>query len=397
LKPVRAGIIWQSMEDEFESESEWRDVEGTAVAAQDGDYCVVGDPYEAAALKIAEGEGNPDPDQAYLDAYEGRLRQYAVDMRAHYRNKHCFVISALAGLVNNEVLETNYRRCASKDGDADFCMTGLIRLMYLSERTSDLDSHRSSHDRAECGRAVARAERALTEFDAFWPHTGKSFPDTIVFWSENHILMLLSSAYLFRQWQFKKVESTNPGTTLQFIPINTEQAMEIDLLKHYLSTRAAYGMFEVLSHVYLPHSMAALLNLFDFADDPEIKTLASQTIDRIVQQLLLCTTDTGVVCLSASCRAFPRTRLRTFGHNVNQITRLLTGVGPDDFSPNSITDFLLTTSWRPFPALMSEFTFEGVVNCESIPSDCHDKPYVVVVRVLPEVDEPSTRGHRIDI
>lgn len=51
------------------------------------------------------------------------------------------------------------------------------------------------------------------------------------------------------------------------------------------------GVYEVLSHVYLPYTMAALFNLYDLSCDPEIRQLAKNLIDIIVHQILLCCSD----------------------------------------------------------------------------------------------------------
>lgn len=57
-----------------------------------------------------------------------------------------------------------------------------------------------------------------------------------------------------------------------------------------------------------------------------------------------------VICLrtAASSRAFPRTRLRNWGHNINQLINLCNdNVSADAPGPSAITDFLLTSQWRP--------------------------------------------------
>jgi hypothetical protein len=304
----------------------------------------------------------------YLEAYERRLVEYAGVMRSHYNNKHAFVVSALAGHVNNVLLEEGFQKCALKHGDCDFCMVSLVRLLYLSRNASPALSADQMQD---LSRAVRRIQEGFEAFDdSYWPHTGRPYPDSIVFWSENHILMLLSSSYLYRQWRFQNIETSRTDTVshLPYIPTTTAAVLELKLLKVYLDTRATHGMFEVLSHVYLPHSLSALFNLYDFAEDPEIKQYAYQVIGRIIQQLLFCTTDTGVATLSASCRSFLRTRLRTHGHNVNQLIRLLIGVSPDEFGPNSLTDFLLTTSWRPNDAVLQDYFVEGFIRKQMNPS-----------------------------
>jgi hypothetical protein len=120
-------------------------------------------------------------------------------------------------------------------------------------------------------------------------------------------------------------------------------------------------VYEVNSSVYLPYTLAALFNLYDFAVDTEIKSWALQIIDRIVYHVSLCTTKNGVSNLVAAGRAFLRTRLRTHDHNINQLTNLLNGgVSPDNMKCSALTDHLLTTTWRPnFTALERAQRLDG--------------------------------------
>jgi hypothetical protein len=110
-----------------------------------------------------------------------------------------------------------------------------------------------------------------------------------------------------------------------------------------------------MSHVYLPYTISALLNVIDFSkietpksaptrttrikssqswENPNISfvysyiqselcDLASVVLNSIVKQVLLCTTDTGIVSFTASCRTNPELRLRPYGHNINQLIRFI--------------------------------------------------------------------------
>jgi hypothetical protein len=111
-----------------------------------------------------------------------------------------------------------------------------------------------------------------------------------------------------------------------------------------------------MSHVYLPYTISALLNVLDFSkietpisaptgttkmkpsqswENPkvsfvfsyiqsELRDLASVVLNSIIKQVLLCTTDTGIVSFTASCRTDPAHRQRPYGHNINQLIRLIT-------------------------------------------------------------------------
>eukprot|EP01034_Spumella_vulgaris_P033368 gene33368-41179_t len=132
---------------------------------------------------------------------------------------------------------------------------------------------------------------------------------------------------------------------------------KVDNREAYLNAHCSpsfHGVYEANSHVYLPYSISALLNLFDFCEDSALHAYAYMVVNLIVEQVLLTTPNaTGICNLSASMRAFSRTRLRNWGHNLNQLINLLNGFKSGDLvSPSAITDFIVTSTWRPNDSLM---------------------------------------------
>lgn len=128
--------------------------------------------------------------------------------------------------------------------------------------------------------------------------------------------MMLGSWYLIRQWELLNHGSSNSGigggdrssgsSSASIKTVNSGQKidqlnnnhLESRLLFRYLSAHCSslfHGLYEVNSHVYLPYSISALLNLYDFAVDTNIKQFAHQMIDMAVHQVLLCTTPTNSV------------------------------------------------------------------------------------------------------
>jgi hypothetical protein len=66
-------------------------------------------------------------------------------------------------------------------------------------------------------------------------------------------------------------------------------------------------------------------------------------------------------CL-ASCRMYPRSFLKTFDQPTQHLIRLMIGgIGPETARPHKMTDFLLTSRWRPKPAHMDALKEEGFV------------------------------------
>ena len=136
--------------------------------------------------------------------------------------------------------------------------------------------------------------------------------------------------------------------------------LEEALLHSYINAHVKFrGVFEVNSAVYSCFTTSALLNLIDFSENVELVNLAREMLEYVLTPLMLCSTDKGVCNLSASCRAFLRTRSRVHGHNINQLTNYFFGESPDDISCFQISDFLSTTTWRPSPSLLSLRNMNG--------------------------------------
>jgi hypothetical protein len=171
--------------------------------------------------------------------------------------------------------------------------------------------------------------------------------------------MYLSAAHLFSQW-LRKHDPTATCT----VTVLEETLLRITLLAHV----RFHGMYECNSHVYLPFSMSAMLNLFDFSEDQAIRDHASNIIDIITQQVFVATSDKGISNLSSSARAFARTRQRVFGHNINQLVRLLVGNSPDPYGTGSITQFLLTTKWKPNYDVVNTYMAPGIFLYTASPS-----------------------------
>jgi len=137
----------------------------------------------------------------------------------------------------------------------DFRLAELVRLLFLSgDRYDDL------------------ILPVLSDID-YWFVEGE---DLYVRWSENHMILWMSSAYLMRQRE--------------------GWPMQEDLtqrLHHFLDLKIQYGFYEFFSSTYHPYSIGPLLNLADFADDPLIKAKATAAVNRLMKEMLLTFNDRG--------------------------------------------------------------------------------------------------------
>ena len=259
-------------------------------------------------------------------SYSSRLEHYKEIMISRHISNEYLLVSRyiLNGNVDCVTIEKYCSAVRSRNGKADFQIISLIRFLYTCNTT-------------ENNSTIGCIEKELSSYP-FWPNqrdTINDFDDT-VFWSENHLLMLLSSAHLYQQHAGSKNLTCRVSNR------------EIDILKSYLHAHCSFeGFYESLSHCYLPYTLSSLFNLFDYSNDIEIKNYSEYLINIAIDKLILCTTNQGIATLTASTRSFPRFIFSKFDHNINQLIYLLIGISPDDPQPTPISDFLLTTTWRP--------------------------------------------------
>lgn len=424
-------------------------------------------------------------------AWERRVEVYKGIADSCGNGKYNFIHHALKGDINMQRLDEVCQAVRQRGKDVDMDIVDLIRILFLLPE-DDLTDPTNKY-------VVNKITSALDDFP-FWPSNKDAHlagAEALCFWSENHILMLLSSAHLYRQWRRKMMDSekgiytatnvvtggviredhnvmnvsslgsaihavreqderlqrnskTNEGeeneegrTSDKFSesrkiikrgtfsphkekvlaardslaayykissrhwdkgPCNGDTdgkssekgvkfsdekeeeeavqkeeealandlsgaALEEALLHSYINSHVQFGgMFELNSHVYIPYTMTALLNLIDFSEDVELVRLATLLMEATLKPMLLCTSDKNVCSLAAGARAFPRTRCRVHGHNVNQVLNFLVGSSPDNLWVSPITDFLATTSWRPSADLLSYHSFSGRVQYRASPT-----------------------------
>lgn len=225
-------------------------------------------------------------------------------------NKYCSVITR--AVHNNEFdTETIKKMCDSLNNrtlESNGDLIVLIRLLYVD------------------GIPLSTKElivASLSKF-IFWPHSsedGEAFVN-VMFWSESNILILLSSAVLFRQRNLVDADHRRICPT----------ELEYQLLRCYLKAHvecSQKGSYEVLSLEHFPFALMALLNIVDFVMDFEFASLAMQLVDIMVTQLMHVTSASGVCCISSGARTNVDQRIRTWGHHINHFVYLLTGVHPN--------------------------------------------------------------------
>lgn len=237
--------------------------------------------------------------------YDLRKEDYMANSLTNFSNE-AIVIQAYKGLpVDQASLDYIINRIYNS-GEFDFNLVQLVRVMYFND-----------------GKYESQLLPAIQTIPLWLTPNEK----LRVYWSENHICMWLSSAYLLKQ----KYGITNAPADLD------------KMLNHFLDLKIKYGYYEFFSSVYFPYTLSGLLNLVDFAADPVIKQKAALAAERLLKEVLMVTNDLGVFYPSAG-RNYSGKYETPYGQNHNNLIYLLTGFGEEPNSASHAGAFLATTS-----------------------------------------------------
>lgn len=226
-------------------------------------------------------------------------------------SKHNLIFQAYRGITITDMhIQSDLNLVRSNGHMSEFAMADLIRIHFL---TSDYSQE-----------IVEAAENFR-----FWL-THKE--EELVYWSENEAILFMSCHWLFWErygWESYRQEDLRARLT------------------HYLKLKNTFGFYEFFSKVYIPYTLAALLNLVDFAVDKEIASLAEGAARRLLADMLLVTNDLGVA-YSVAGRDFWKVLYQPTGHNFNVMVYLLTGLYPDKMTdappPSQLAGHLATTT-----------------------------------------------------
>lgn len=157
----------------------------------------------------------------------------------------------------------------------------------------------------------------------FWLEKNENLRE---YWSENHMIMWMSSDWLLHQKYGKAIDSTLERR-----------------LRHYLKLKTIYGFYEYYSSTYAPYTLSGLLNLVDFAEDAEIKTFAALAAKRLLKDILFMTNDKGVFFPVAG-RNYTGKYETAYGQNHNHLIYMLTGMGEVPSGVSHAGGFLASTT-----------------------------------------------------
>ena len=236
--------------------------------------------------------------------FEARRNQY-IDSALTNFNENSMCIEAYENVtVTQSELDNIYAEMQTRS-TIDFVIVKLVRVMMLGNGAYD--------------------SQIVPELNSvpYWIN----YSDTVRgFWSENHMIMWMSSDWIMHEYTGRPIDAS------------LEQR-----LKHYLNLKIDYGFYEYFSSTYAPYALSGIINLADFAENVEIKNLATLASKRLLKDLLMMTNNQGVFYPVAG-RNYPGKYMSAYGQNHSSLIWLLTGMGPAPSKSSHSGSFLATTS-----------------------------------------------------
>lgn len=218
----------------------------------------------------------------------------------------------------------------SRKDCCDFSVAGLLRVLYLY------------HDSPLISRElIADIEACVLRFKFWWDEAGGD--NQRCYWTENHQILFHADELLAAQLFPDKVFE-NSGKDAQY---HIDHALY--LMRRWFDYRAQLGFSEWLSNCYFEEDLLALVNLYDFAQQPDIRHLAKQAIDIIMFEMALHTYRGILGCSHGRTYAWLIKGGRR--EDATNTARLMFGMGMYNNPANLGTIPLATSTYRCPPVL----------------------------------------------
>ncbi len=207
---------------------------------------------------------------------------------------------------------------------ADFTVSGLLRLLFLYSNSPLLSAQ-----------LVQDVRTCLINFKYWIDEPG--YNDLMCFWSENHQIMFHSDEYLsgqlFPDHIFPNVNQNG----------RWHMAKARKKIQNWIDLKAKIGFSEWDSNCYYDEDMTPLLNLADFAEDPDIATQASMILDVMFFDMAV-DSFRGTYGTSHG-RTYPSQVLSGRKEATSGVQKIAWGMGCFN-NPNNMTAVMLATSPR---------------------------------------------------
>ena len=205
--------------------------------------------------------------------YEERRKLYLEYCAAHPESGRTGFFSQLArlelgqGPLDEDSIRAGIAFIDSRQDCCDFSVGGMLRILYRYPNSPLLSRELKQE-----------IEACLLRFKYWWDEPGDN---KRCYWTENHQIIFHSDELLAGQL-FKQQVFSNDGKSGQ---AHLEHALR--LIRRWFDFRTRFGFSEWLSNCYFEEDLLALVNLHDFAEQPEIRRHAGGMIDLILFEMAL--------------------------------------------------------------------------------------------------------------
>jgi len=227
------------------------------------------------------------------------------------------------GLLDTESLRDALTFVATRQDCADFTVAGLLRILYQFGDHPLLAAE-----------LAADIKRTLLGFKYWIDEPGR---ELMCFWSENHQIMFHAAEYLAGQL-FPDDVFTNSGATGRAHMLKARGK-----ILRWIALKARVGFAEWDSNTYYDEDMTPLLNLADFAADPQVAQQAVMLLDVMFFDMAV-DSFRGVYGTSHG-RSYPHNVLDGRTSAMTGVQKIAWGMGVFN-NPNSMTAISLAASPR---------------------------------------------------
>lgn len=256
-------------------------------------------------------------DQPFLPDYESRRAaffEHILKNPAPANTKpawHELARLAAGGTPHEGILHAALDFIDARKDCSDFVLHGILRLLFQESRGQRAETSHllSTH-------LFTKAKRTILNFKYFPNEPGI---DSLCTWTENHYILFTSAAYLAGQMYLDEVFTNSGETGKQKVELNRKRILR------WLDLRFHTGFSEWLSHVYYDEDLTALLALYDFAADEEIRQKSEMILDLLLFDMAL-NSFKGIFG-STHGRAYENTKKWASNEGTTDTSKLLFGTG----------------------------------------------------------------------
>ncbi|MCB9190514.1 MAG: T9SS type A sorting domain-containing protein [Flavobacteriales bacterium] len=249
--------------------------------------------------------------------YEQRRTQYIDSVQTNDYDDAIVLQAYLGDPISQAALDDIYDDFGVRS-TIDFELVRLVRVLFLTDGTYD-------------AQILAQMETL-----PYWINHDDTLHN---YWTENHMIMWMSCEWLLHESYGWEVDD------------HLKQR-----LLHYLNLKLEVGFYEFYSTTYLPLTVSGLMNLADFAQDPEIRQKAEAVTRKLLGMVLTISNSQGVIYPAAG-RNYPRRYINPHGNGISDMLYLTANLGPCP-SENSGRLNFLATSGLDFSEFEQQFISE---------------------------------------